>query len=107
MDQVSFKGHGSDPSYPPLSHRCLCYDKGQDEGVEDKFSKQASSFPAGMCRHCGGVACVSLWGGSVLGGRKNDWSCGDQPGAGGGSTEVLEGIHQLLQTQTAVVTSPS
>lgn len=38
---------------------------------------------------------------------KSDRSLGEQPGAGGGSAEVLEGTHQLLQTQTAEVTSPS
>lgn len=95
------------PPISSLSYRRLCYDKGQDEGVENKAPSRSLAFLQ-ACAGTVGVLLVSPFGEAVFwGGRKNDWSCGDQPEAGGGSTEVLEGTHQLLQTQTAVVTSPS
>lgn len=90
---------------PSLSHRCLCYGKDEGEKVENEAPNRSLAFLQ-ACVGTVGEQSVSWFGEVVFWVWKNDWSHGDQPGAGGGKAEVLEWSHKLLHTQTAV-TSPS
>lgn len=65
--QVSFQGHVPDPcAASPILLVSLLWRRPGLEGGK-RGSKLQSSFPTGMCEHCRGALCVSLWGSGVWG----------------------------------------